>query len=85
MTSAQPLTQIFVIAAREIVRNRNGQHYLVSTADTPDHGRETMAFECDERGHVTSWSEVAFCRHAPDSHARVLAQLSQTAASLPGA
>ena len=30
----------------------------IDTNDTPDHGWETMVFECNENGEVTSWAEL---------------------------
>ena len=36
----------------------NGNHYYIDSVDTFDCGYETMIFPCDEKGKVTSWSEL---------------------------
>ncbi len=36
-----------------------GQHYVVSSVDAMYTGPETLVFEADESGNVTSWTDIA--------------------------
>jgi hypothetical protein len=38
---------------------RGVEYFVVSTADVPMLGSETLVFPADEEGKVTSWGEVA--------------------------
>lgn len=35
-----------------------GQHVVVDSRETPDHGYETMVFPADEDGEVLDWGEL---------------------------
>ena len=41
-----------------VIITRSGQYVLIDTCWTLDHGYETMVFECDPNGRVTSWSDL---------------------------
>lgn len=36
----------------------SGKTYYVDSNNTLDHGYETMVFECDKDGNVTSWRDL---------------------------
>ena len=44
---------------RACLVEHEGKHYVVSSADAPFSGPETLVFPADESGKVTSWTEVA--------------------------
>lgn len=54
------------------------RHVWVSTVLDP-RWEETMAFDCDERGDVLCWTEIA-CSTGAGSRQRVLEQLAEMAA-----
>ena len=48
---------------RTIVETSKG-YVLIDTCDTPDHGLETMVFQCAEDGEVKNWSDLDARRYA---------------------
>lgn len=48
----------------------NGKKYYVSTANTSDHGLETMVFNCDEDGEVHDWNELHVERYDNEHDAK---------------
>ena len=42
-----------------VLVEHQGKHYVVSSVDAMFSGPETLVFEADESGEVTSWGEVA--------------------------
>ena len=46
-------------AVGTVVLHGNGKYFLVDTANTPDHGPETMVFSYDKKTEtVTKWSDL---------------------------
>lgn len=42
-----------------LVRAENGDHFVVSSANVPYSGPETLVFAADSNGKVTSWRDIA--------------------------